>query len=520
MLPEFRNEPSGDFHTSERRVAMQRALRDVANMLGTACPLIIGGEAIMTNDTIASHNPADPRKVVGYASKAGPDLADQAIAAAVQAWHTWRYVPVAARVRLLLRTAAIMRRCRAELAAWMIHETSQTWADADNNVAEAIDYCEYYARSALHYQASFQPLTSFAGEQNQLHYVSMGAGIVLPPWNSPLATLVSSTVAPIVTGNTVVLLPDPRAPIIAARFLEILEDAGLPPGVVNFLPCDADLCTALVEHPQTRFIVFTGPTDVGISIARCAAVQQSGQHHLKRAILEMEGKNAIIVDETAHLHAAIEGIVTSVFGFQGQKRSACSRLIIVETVYEPLLNLIADRVSRIKLGNPAEPETHMGAVIDRNAFDTISNYIAIGQNEGRLLAGGEVVDHSLLADGGFFINPTIFADVAPDARIAQEQICGPVLACIPARTFDHAIEIANATMQRLTGSVYAQDMQRLERARDAFDVGHLYLNRPCTDARVGVQPVTSFNMSGSNSRPGGPDYLLNFLQGQVISERL
>jgi 1-pyrroline-5-carboxylate dehydrogenase len=521
ILPEFRNEPFGDFVTPERRFAMQRALRDVDNLFGSACPLIIGGERVTTTDTIASLNPADPRKVVGHACKADAALANQAIAAAAAAFQTWRTVPVEARAQLLLRAAAIMRRRKAELAAWMVYEVSKSWVEADADVAEAIDFCEYYARQALRLQGSDQPLTPYPGEVNQLRYIPLGVGVAIPPWNFPLAITTTLVVAPVVAGNTIVLKPSSAAPIIAARLVEVLEEAGLPPGVVNYLPCPGgSVGDILVDHPQTRFIAFTGSKEVGLRIFERASVRRPGQLWLKRALLEMGGKDAIVVDETADLDAAADGIVASAFGFQGQKCSACSRAILVESVYEPLLKRIAERTRQIKLGNPVEPETFMGAVIDKHAFTKISDYIAVGQQEGRLIAGGEVIDHELLAEGGYFINPTVFADVDPNARIAQEEIFGPVLACIKARDFDHAIEIANSTEYGLTGALYSRDIARLDRARDDFHVGNLYLNRKCTGALVGVQPFGGFNMSGTDSKAGGPDYLLLFTQAKSITERL
>jgi 1-pyrroline-5-carboxylate dehydrogenase len=521
MLAEFRNESFGDFSSSDRRVAMQRALRDISNMLGATYPLIIGGERITTSETIASVNPAEPRKVVGYACKADAELANQAIEVATAAFATWQHVPVAARAGVILRTAAMMRRRRAELATWMVYETSKSWVEADADVAEAIDFCDFYARSALQLQGASPTLTPFPGEYVELRYIPLGVGVAIPPWNFPLAIMVGLTVAPIVVGNTIILKPSSAAPIIAAKFVEILEEAGLPPGVINYLPGPgSSVGDVLVDHPKTRFISFTGSKEVGLRIFERAAVTQPGQLWLKRTILEMGGKDAIVVDETADLEVAAEAIVAAAFGFQGQKCSACSRAIIVESVYDQMIKRIAERTKQLKLGNPAEPDTYMGAVIDKKAFDKISSYIAIGQEEGRLLVGGEVVDHSLLADGGYFINPTVFADIAPDARLAQEEIFGPVLSCIKARDFDHALEIANGTEYGLTGSLYSRNVEHMERARNEFHVGNLYLNRKCSGAQVGVHPFGGFNMSGTDSKAGGDDYLLLFTQAKSIGEKL
>jgi 1-pyrroline-5-carboxylate dehydrogenase len=432
------------------------------------------------------------------------------------AFQTWQRVPVAARARMILRIAALMRRRKAELAAWIIRETSKTWSDADAEVARAIDFCEYYARCAWQLQAAAQPLIPLPGEQHELHALPLGVGVIITPWNAPLATLTGMTVAAIVVGNSVVLTPNNAAPITAAQFMQILEEAGLPPGVVNYLPVLDDVYDQLIGHAGTRFVAFTGSSADSQRILRHAAVSQLGQSR-PRAILELRGQNTIIVDESADLQMAARSIVANAFGFQGQQDNACARVIITERIYEQLLSCIADRTNQLKLGNPAEPEVTTGAVIDAEAFARVSNYIAIGQEEGRLVIGGEVIDHSLLVEGGYFINPTVFADVSPDARIAQEDIWGPVLACLPAHDFDHALELANAAGTGLTGVVYARAMERLEQARASFQVSNLYLNPANLTPRVGVQPAGGLGMSG---QPGGPHYLRHFVQDQIISERL
>jgi 1-pyrroline-5-carboxylate dehydrogenase len=521
MLPSFRTEPYGDFSTSERRATMQRALRHVSGQFGASYPLVINGEHIERDEKLASLNPAEPRKVVGYVSKADQELANQALLAADAAFKTWRRVPVQERALVLLRAAAIMRRRKEELAAWMVYEVSKNWGEADGDVAEAIDFCELYARQALKLQGESGLLVPNPGEFNELRYIPLGPGLAIPPWNFPLAIATTLTVAPIVTGNTVVLKPSPRAPVLAYKLVEILQEAGLPPGVVNYVPGDDDvLGDYLVDHPLVRFIGFTGSKAVGLRVMQRAAVRQEGQNWLKRTILEMGGKDATVVDETADLDAAAEGIVAAAFGFQGQKCSACSRAIIVESVYDAVLQRVIERTKALKLGNPWESDTQVAAVIDKRAFDSISNYIAIGQDEGRLVAGGEVIDHNLIEHGGFFINPTVFADVDPQARIAREEIFGPVLAVIKARNFAHALEIANDTEYGLTGALYSRDISRLQRAREEFHVGNLYLNRKCTGALVGIHPFGGFNMSGTDSKAGGFDYLNLFTQAKSIAERL
>jgi 1-pyrroline-5-carboxylate dehydrogenase len=521
MIPEFRTEPFGDFSAGDRRATMQRALRHAAGQFGATYPLVINGEHILREAKLASINPAEPKKVVGYVSKADQELANQALNAAEAAFHSWKRVPVEARARVLLRAASLMRRHKEELAAFMVYEVSKTWGEADGDVAEAIDFCEYYARQALALQGNSHPLAPNAGEHLDLRYIPLGPGLAIPPWNFPLAIATTLTVAPIVAGNTVVLKPSPRAPVMAAKLVEILEAAGLPPGVVNFVPGDdAVLGDYLVDHPKVRFVGFTGSKAVGLRVMGRAAVRQQGQNWLKRTILEMGGKDATVVDETADLEAAAAGIVAGAFGFQGQKCSACSRAIIVESVYDRVLKRVVELTRELRLGNPAQPEVNVGAVIDQRAFDQISEYIAIGQEEGRLAAGGEVVDHELLRDGGYFINPTVFADVAPRARISQEEIFGPVLAVTKARDFDEALAFANDTEYGLTGALFSRDMERLERAREEFHVGNLYLNRKCTGALVGVHPFGGFNMSGTDSKAGGPDYLRLFTQPKSIAEKL
>ncbi|PDW03775.1 L-glutamate gamma-semialdehyde dehydrogenase [Candidatus Viridilinea mediisalina] len=520
-VPVYRNEPFGDFSSSERRAGMQRALRSVNGQLGVRYPLVIDGERISTEETIASLCPAEPTKVVGYVSKATPELAARAVEVAHARFAQWRRVPVEDRVRIVLRAAALMRRRKEELAAWLVYEVSKSWVEADADVAEAIDFAEYYARQALHHQATSQPLLPWPGESNSLNYIPLGAGLAIPPWNFPLAITTGLVIAPLVVGNTLVLKPSSVAPVIAAKLVELLEEAGLPSGVVNYLPgSGAAVGDLLVDHPLTRFVSFTGSKEVGLRINERASIRQPGQLWIKRTILEMGGKDGIIVDESADLEAAAAGIVASAFGFQGQKCSACSRAIIVASVYDTMVERIAERTRALKLGNPTAPETFMGAVVDKAAFNKISGYIALGQEEGRLICGGEVVDHELLKDGGYFINPTVFADIAPDARLAQEEIFGPVLAIIKADDFEHALSIANNTEYGLTGGLYSQDFAHIARAYDEFHVGNLYINRKCTGALVGVQPFGGFNMSGTDSKAGGPDYVGLFTQAKVVTEKL
>ncbi len=395
----------------------------------------------------------------------------------------------------------------------MIYEVGKSWPEADADTAEAIDFLEFYAREMMRL-AEDHPLVRIEGEDNQLVYIPLGVGAVIPPWNFPVAIMVGMTSASFVTGNTVVLKPASTSPMIAWQFMRILEDVGLPAGVVNFLTGSGSIIgDALIEHPMVRFIAFTGSRDVGLRINQLAAKPYKGQLWLKRAVLEMGGKDAVVVDETADLDAAAEGIVASAFGFQGQKCSAGSRAIIVGQVYDQVLQKVIDKTKQLSVGDVTKPETYMGPVVDENAMQKITGYIEIGKHEGRLVAGGG--HHG----PGYFIEPTVFADVDPHARIAQEEIFGPVLAVIKANDFDDALHIANDTEYGLTGSLYSRDQQRVERAKEEYHVGNLYFNRKSTGALVGVHPFGGFNMSGTDSKAGGRDYLLLFTQAKAISAK-
>jgi 1-pyrroline-5-carboxylate dehydrogenase len=514
MIQEYRPEPFSDFADPQVRAALRAAVETVRGKLGRSYPLVIGGERIMTEQTFDSLNPARPSELLGRFAQADAALADRAINTAAEAFRTWRSVPTEARARCLFKAAAILRRRKHEFIALMAFEAGKTWPEADGEVAEAIDFCEFYGREMLRYAAP-QPVTPFPGEHNELVYIPLGAGVSIPPWNFPLAIMVGLTVAPVVAGNTVVLKPASVTPTIAAWFFDILEEAGLPPGVVNFVPGPgASVGDTLVDHPRTRFINFTGSKEVGLRIGERAAVRQPGQLWIKRVALEMGGKDALIVDETADLDAAARDAVTSAFGFQGQKCSACSRLIVVDQVYDAVLGKVVELARQLTVGDPAEGEVNMGPVIDAKSYAKIKEYIEIGKGEGRLVLGGEVNGGE-----GYFIPPTVIADLPEQARLAQEEVFGPLLAVIRARDWQHALDIANNTEYGLTGGVHSRSRERLEQARHEFHVGNLYFNRKITGAIVGVQPFGGFNMSGTDSKAGGRDYLLLFLQGKSISER-
>jgi 1-pyrroline-5-carboxylate dehydrogenase len=516
MTSEFRNEPFTDFTKEANAQAMRAALDKVSGELGQDYPLVIGGERIITDDKLESINPANRTQVVGRFSKATKDLANRAVEEAHTAFQSWKNAAAEDRAELLFRAASMLRERKHELSAWMIHEVAKTWAEADGDTAEAIDFLEFYGREMLRY-AGDQPLVKVSGEENRLEYIPLGVTAVIPPWNFPLAIMAGMTTAAVVTGNTVVLKPSSDAPTIAYKFFEILEEAGMPRGVVNFMTgSGAEVGDVLVDHPKTRLVAFTGSREIGLRINERAAKVHDGQIWLKRVIAEMGGKDAIIVADDANLDDAATGVVQSAFGFQGQKCSACSRAIIDERVYDAMLDKIVERTEKIKLGQPGDLSTNMSAVINEKAFKTINQYIEKGKSDGgRVLSGGG-------SDGeqGFFIEPTVIADVKPGATIEQEEIFGPVLAVIKATDYDDALNIANDTQYGLTGAVYSADEEKLDRARREFHVGNLYLNRKCTGALVGVHPFGGFNMSGTDSKAGGRDYLLLFMQAKVASEKV
>ncbi len=512
----FKNEPYYDWSDADNVRLMEDALEKVRSELGRTYPLIVAGEEIHEGDLKDSTSPADPSLVIGRFVQATRALGERAIESAQEFFENeWKNTPYQERAEIFFRAADIMRERKAYLAAWMVYEVSKSWTEAVGDVAELIDFCDYYARWTMKLGGP-QEVVEYPGEENELRYIPLGVALVIPPWNFPAAIMGGMTAAALVTGNTAVLKPASTAPAIAFKYVEILHEAGLPKKALAFLPGPgSEIGDSLVDHPLTRLIAFTGSKEVGLRIFDRAAKLNPGQKWLKRTILEMGGKDAQIVDETADLDAAADAIVAGAFGFQGQKCSACSRAIVVDEVYDEVLEKVVQRANEIRVGEPSQKGVFMGAVIDRNAFRSIREYIEIGKQEGRLVLGGEVDE----SQDGYFIPPTIIADVDPNARIAQEEVFGPVLAFIRARDFDHALEIANGTEYGLTGGVFSCSRERLERARDEFHVGNLYFNRKITGALVGVQPFGGFNMSGTDSKAGGPDYLLLFTQAKSIAER-
>jgi 1-pyrroline-5-carboxylate dehydrogenase len=512
----FVNQPFVDFTQPENKRQMQAALADVQGKLGREYDIVIGGKRLKTTSKIFSMNPARPAEVIGVHQRAGVEHVEPAMQAAQAAFTTWSRTSVEERADLLFRAAALIRERSFEFCAWLTFEVGKNWAEADADVGETIDFLEFYGREALRLHGAKTPI-QFPGERNQLRYIPLGVGAVIPPWNFPFAIMAGMTAASIVCGNTVILKPSVDAPTIAAKFMELLEEVGLPDGVVNLCPGEGpEFGSAVVTHPQTRFIAFTGSKAVGLEIHERAAKTQPGQVFIKRTILEMGGKDSIIVESDCDLDAALDGVVASAFGFNGQKCSACSRAIVAADIYDVFCDRLQERVAKIKTGDPAE-NVYTGPVISEKSYRKVLDYLEIGKKEGTVLNGGHAIE---TPEGGYYIAPTVIADVAPTSRIALEEIFGPVLAVIKSHNFDDALAIANNTEYGLTGAIYTGSREKLDRAREEFNVGNLYFNRKCTGAMVGAHPFGGFNMSGTDSKAGGADYLLLFTQAKSVAEKL
>jgi 1-pyrroline-5-carboxylate dehydrogenase len=512
----FKNEPLTDFSKPANRKSMEKALVKIKAMLGKEYPLVIGGEEIHTDDKLKSINPSQPGEVVGVFSKANPDLANKAIETAAQKFEEWKWVDPAKRAEYLFKAAKLMRLRKHEFSAVMIYEVGKTWPEADADTAEAIDFLEFYAREMLRYSAT-QPITKIPGEKNELWYIPLGVGVVVPPWNFALAILTGMTSAAVVAGNTVVLKPSSDSPLTGWMFFNLMREIGLPSGVINFVTgSGAAVGDVLVAHPNTRFVSFTGSKEVGIHINELAAKVQPGQKWLKRVIAEMGGKDSIVIDDQTDLVTAVHAVMVSAFGFQGQKCSAASRAIVVEKVYDKFLDLLKGKVDKLKTGPSDNPANYMGPVVNKSAEEKILSYIQKGIQE-----GGRLICNGGKAEGdGYFIQPTVIADVDPKATIAQEEIFGPVLAVIKVKDFDQALEVANNTEFGLTGGVWTKNRKKIEKAKMVFHVGNFYVNRKITGAFVGVHPFGGFNMSGTDSKAGGRDYLLLFMQAKALSEKV
>jgi len=511
----FVNEPLTDFTQAENARQMRAAIEKVRGQLGREYDLIIGGKRVKTKDKIKSINPSKPSQLVGLHQKAGKEQVEPAMQAALEAFAGWSRLSVEERASLLFRVGDVLRERKFEFCAWLVFEVSKNWAEADADIAETIDFCEYYSREALRLAKTELPV-QMSGERDSLLYIPLGVGAVIPPWNFPCAIMAGMTLASIVSGNTVILKPSSDSPTIAAKFVELLEECGMPEGVVNFCPgAGATFGNAVVAHPKTRYIAFTGSREVGLDINKSAATQAPGQIWIKRTILEMGGKDAIVVDADADIDSAVEGVAQAAFGFQGQKCSACSRAIVDERIYDIFLEKLKERVEKITVGDPAE-NANMGAVINEGSMKSILDYIEIGKKDGRIITGGGPAKN---AGEGYFLQPTVIADIPAKSRLEQEEVFGPLLAVIKSKNYEHALEIANDTEFGLTGAVYTNSREKIERAIREFHVGNLYINRKCTGATVGSHPFGGFNMSGTDSKSGGPDYLYLFTQGKAVGEK-
>ena len=515
-LPKFKNEPLTDFTEKKNRKEFEKALGEVTSRFKKEYPLRIGDEKIYTDDKLKSYNPSNPEEVVGVFQKANAELAIKAIEIANAKFYEWKETPAKKRAEYLLKAAKIMRKRKHLFSAMMVFEEGKNWVEADADTAEAIDFMEFYAREILRYSAE-QPIVKIPGEKNYLEYIPLGVGVVIPPWNFPLAILVGMSTASIVCGNTIILKPSSDSPAIAQMFVELMDEVKLPSGVINFVTGGGgSIGDVLVEHHLTRYISFTGSMEVGLRINELAAKKQPAQIWIKRVIAEMGGKDTIIIDKELYdIEEAANGVIAAAFGFQGQKCSACSRVVVDESVYDKFCHLLAIKANALKV-DEAKFFPNLGPVINSSSKEKILQYIEKAVEEGgQIIAGGKQLDKS-----GHFILPTVIKDVKPLDTISQEEIFGPVLAVIKSKNFDESLMIANNTIYGLTGAAYTKNKKKLERAANEFHVGNLYLNRKCTGALVGAQPFGGFNMSGTDSKAGGRDYLGLFMQAKTVVKKI
>ncbi|MBI3615543.1 MAG: L-glutamate gamma-semialdehyde dehydrogenase [Candidatus Omnitrophica bacterium] len=508
------NEPLTDFAQESNRAAFGEAIRRTKSSLPKEVPLIIGTKRLHLARRLTRKNPSHLSEIVGHISLADPSHAEEALAQAEAAAGSWCRLSIPARAEIFQRAAALMRKRRFELAAWEVLEVGKSWMEADADVAEAIDTLTYYPQEILRWTQ--QTLVGqVPGEKNIYQHEPLGPGVVISPWNFPLAILTGMTTAALVAGNTAVLKPAEQSSIVGLHLAEILLEAGVPPGVVHFLPgIGAEVGETLVRSPRVHWIAFTGSKVVGLRILRLAAEPTEGQRHLKRVIAEMGGKNGIIVDEDADLDEAVIGTAVSAFGYQGQKCSACSRVIVLESIADRFLKRLVETTRSLPIGPAEEPGTVIGPLVDEEAFGRVRKAIEEGKRVGRLLFQGQVPD-SL---DGTFVGPVIFTEVPRDSFLAQEEIFGPVLAVLTARSFEEALAIANGVPYALTGGLYSRHLSHIEQAQQEFQVGNLYINRKITGAVVGRQPFGGLRLSGTGHKAGGPDYLLQFLQARTITE--
>ena len=511
----YENSPLVNFVCKESQDKMRSALREVRSRFGEKYPLVIGGEKVWTDQLTPSVNPSAPTEIVGYAAKAGIPEAERAVKAARAAFRRWSRTPFEERARLVERAAEILERRRFELSALEVFEVAKAWSEADADIREAIDFCRFYAQQMR--RLGRPKLTQqVPGEESYHHYWPRGVAFVVAPWNFPIAILCGMTSAALVTGNTVIMKPSEQSIICGAMLMQVFEEAGVPPGVLNFLSGHGSVIGAhLVDHKDVDLIAFTGSREVGLKIWESAGVTRPGQRELKRVVCEMGGKNAMIVDSDADLDEAIGYSIYSAFGYQGQKCSALSRLILLEENHDRVLERLIPAAASLRVGDPEEPGIMVGPVIDESAYRRILDYIEIGKSEATLAyQAKEVPPH------GYFVPPTIFTGVKPDMRIAREEIFGPVLSVLKARDLDEALEVANGTDYALTGGFFSRSPANIERVKAQLEAGNVYINRSCTGAIVGRHPFGGFKMSGGGTKAGGEDYLLHFLLPRVVTENI
>lgn len=507
-------EPLTDFSRADARQAMKAALDAVRPQLGTTFPLVVNNQPVPTAAHIDSVNPAHKSQVVGRCGRATVEQSNAAVAAAVAAFPAWRDTPPERRAKYLLDAANVLRKRRFELAAWQVFECGKQWREADADLAEAIDFCDFYAHEMV--RLSKARLRNVPGEDNAYFYEPRGVVVVIAPWNFPLAILCGMATAALVTGNTVIMKPAEQSSVTAAKLMEVFLEVGVPPGVVSYLPgVGEEIGPTLVGHKDTSLIAFTGSQAVGLLINRQATEMQPGQTHIKRVIAELGGKNAVLIDDDADMDEAVGGVIDSAFGYQGQKCSACSRVIVPAAKYDTFLARLVEAARSLAIGPADDPGFYMGPVIDEEAQQRLLKVVERGKGEAKLAFAGEV---GALASEGFYVPPHIFADVKPDSFLAQQEFFGPILAVLRSDSLDEALRIANDVPYALTGGLYSRSPANIARVKREFRVGNLYINRKITGALVDRQPFGGFRMSGIGSKAGGPDYLLQFVLPRTITE--
>lgn len=511
-MKEFKNEAYTDFKNEEKRKEMEKILEKIESDFGKEHEIIIGGKRFKLNEKFVSINPSKKEQVIGIFQKGNFEIAQKALDVAWDTFKIWSRIDQEKRAEYLFKIAEALRKRRLEFDSYLIYETGKNWLEADADVAEAIDFCNYYGLESLKYGKIFN-MYPYDNEKDEMIYIPLGVGIIIPPWNFPMAILVGMTTSAIVMGNTVVLKPSSDSPLIATKFMELLEEVGLPDGVVNLVTgSGAVVGDYLVKHPKSRFISFTGSKEVGLKIVEEAGKTRENQIWIKRVVAEMGGKNAIIVEDDANIDSAVNGCIASAFGFQGQKCSALSRLILNEKIYDEFMNKFIEKTNAIKIGPTKYYENYLGPVINENAYNRILNYIEIGKKDGKIVAGGEPHENK----EGFFIKPTVIELKDTKTKIWREEIFGPVVGVLKYKNFEEAINLFNDTEYGLTGAIYTKDKEKIEISKKELHCGNLYINRKCTGAMVGVHPFGGFNMSGTDSKAGGPDYLLLFTQAKSI----